>query len=463
MKENNKYNNEERDYEQDIFYIMENKRDEVFINNQIKILENKNIDLSILIEEKTKNSLVISSVYYNLTEVSIYLIDYFRNKFNSSTKFLDYLNLRNIKGYDALLYSAYRGNYTIFKKLLDNGANLNTNNITGLNLLHLATQENRINIITALMEKYIFDINKQDNHGNTALHWAVYFNNQQCIDYLIHYNININIMDNNNCTAMDIAVKRENENLIVKIKNSLTIQYLDSENKQNIKQYFSFLELIQINIIKYLYIPFLIILILSELYNQKLIAVIIDKPKINFTFIILFTIQIFLYYLLTKSESEKKEINPKESLFSLLNKDYDMNNVCPWCAKNKTNESSHCAYCKKCVEFQVFHNNLLNNCISKNNFILYLFYLTVLAIVFISKSLVAIYCIKISELSIIRDNKYTFYMDVLISFSFCILCIYRLIKKFKQFKLSKSEEEVWEHKGQNNQFFPEIDNRIIMN
>ena len=463
MKENNKYNSEEIDYEQDIFYILENKRDEVFINNQIKILENKNIDLSILIEEKTKNSLVISSVYYNLTEVSIYLIDYFRNKFKSSTKFLDYLNLRNLKGYDALLYSAYRGNYTIFKKLLDNGANLNTNNITGLNLLHLSTQENRINIITALMEKYIFDINKQDNHGNTALHWAVYFNNQQCIDYLIHYNININIIDNNNCTAMDIAIKRENENLIVKIKNSLRIQYLDSENKQNIKQYFSFLEIIQINIIKYLYIPFLIILMLSELYNQKLISVIIDKPKINFIFIILFTIQIFLYYFLTKKESDKKENKQKESLFSLLNKDYDMNTVCPWCVKSKTKESSHCAFCKKCVEYQEFHNSLLNNCISKNNFKLYLFYLIVLIIVFVLKSIVAIYCIKISEFSIINENKYTFYMDILISISLCILCIYRLIKKIQLFKLSISDEEVWEHKGQNNQFFPEIDNRIIMN
>ena len=61
------------------------------------------------------------------------------------------------------------------------------------------------------MEKYIFDINKINNNGNPALYWAAYFNNQQCIDYLIHYKINItNIGNNNNYTVMVIAIKRDN-------------------------------------------------------------------------------------------------------------------------------------------------------------------------------------------------------------------------------------------------------------
>jgi hypothetical protein len=94
------YDNDEEDEkinEQSIFSLLENNKDENSIINGIKILENKNIDLSKLLEEKTKNSLLVSSSFSNLTEVSIYLIDYFRNKLNSTTKFLDYLNLRNIK------------------------------------------------------------------------------------------------------------------------------------------------------------------------------------------------------------------------------------------------------------------------------------------------------------------------------------------------------------------------------
>ena len=457
------YDNDEEDEkinEQSIFSLLENNKDENSIINGIKILENKNIDLSKLLEEKTKNSLLVSSSFNNLTEVSIYLIDYFRNKLNSTTKFLDYLNLRNIKGYDALLYSAYRGNYDIFKKLLDNGAHLNSNNINGLNVLHLSTQGNRLNIITALMEKYIFDINKQDNQGNTALHWAIYFNNQQCIDYLLHYNINIDIPDINKCTAMDLAIKRENEQLIEKIKNSFIIKYGIS---RKIKKYFSTKEMIQIFLRMYLYIPFLIIIILSEIYNHFLISIFINQPKINSIFIIFFMIQVFFYYSLNKIDSNKKENNNNETLLSLLNKDYDMNMVCPWCIKKMDEKSCHCAYCKKCVEFQEFHNSLLNVCIDKNNFRFYLVYLLILTIIFISKSFLLIYCFKISSFSLIKDNKYIFSINSLINFSFCYICIYRLFRKFRLYKLSKSEKEVWELKGEKNHFFPDVDNRIIIN
>jgi hypothetical protein len=89
------------------------KKDQKLILKELKKIENNNFDLSKLKEEEqNKNSLLISSVYFNLTEVSIYLIDYLRNQFKSTTQFLDYLNLRNSKGYDALLYAAYRGNYS---------------------------------------------------------------------------------------------------------------------------------------------------------------------------------------------------------------------------------------------------------------------------------------------------------------------------------------------------------------
>ena len=468
MKENNQYNNEKdmKNIGDSIFSFIENKNDYNLIINEIKILDTKKIDLTKLFEEKTKNSLLVSSIYYNLTEVSKFLIDFFRNKFNelnSLTQFLDYLNLRNIKGYDALLYSAYRGNYEIFQKLMDNGANLNSNNINGLNVLHLSVQGNRLNIITLLMEKYVFDINKQDNQGNTALHWAVYFNNQQCIDYLLHYNININITDNNSCTAMDIAIKRENEDLIEKIKNTFIINFGISGNKSDIRKYFTNIEIIKILGRMYLFYIFVIILILSELYNQKLISIVLENSKISLFFIMFFIIQIFLYYLLIKGDSDKEENNSKESLLSLLNKGNDMNNVCPWCAKIMSNKSFHCAYCKKCVEFQEFHNSLLNTCIGKNNFKLYLCYLTILTIIFILKSFIGIICIKQSDYSLIKENKYTFSFDIIINFSTCALCIYRLIRKLNLFKISKNEKIIGEHTNDYKHFFPEMDNRIIIN
>ena len=468
MKEDYYSNDEEniKNIENRIFSFLENKKEQKFIINELKILENKNIDLSKFFEDKTKNSLLVSSVYYNLTEISIYLIDYFRNKFNeknSFTKFLDYLNLRNIKGYDALLYSAYRGNYEIFMKLMDNGANLNSNNINGLNVLHLSVQGNRLNIITTLMEKYIFDINKQDNQGNSALHWAVYFNNQQSIDYLLYYNININIIDNDNCTAMDIAIKRENEDLIEKIKNSFIIKFGVSVNNNDIKKYFTKIEIFQIFMRMYLYIFFFAILIISEIFNQKLISIVIQNSRINFIFILFHIYLLFLYYLLRISDSENEKNNSKETLFSLLKKGYDMNNVCPWCAKSMSNKSSHCAYCKKCIIFQEFHNSLLNICIRKDNFKLYLFYLSGLAIIFILKFFIGIFCIKRADNSLLFENKYFFLFNLILNFIICSLSIYRLIRKFRLFKISKNDKISFEHTNDYKHFFPQIDNRIIIN
>ena len=320
----NNLNNNFTNININIFELL-SKKDQKLILKELKNLEKNNIDLSKLIEEgENKNTILISSVYFNLTEVSEYLIDYFRNIFKSTTKFLDYLNLRNIKGYDALLYSAYRGNYIIFKKLLDNGAYLNSTNITGLNVLHLAAQGNCLNIIASLTEKYIFNINSQDNNGNTALHWAVYFNNHQSIDYLLYYNIDINIKDNNNCTAMDIAINKENDLLVEKLKEGIITKCNMSGNIYSISKYFDKKELFKIFVRMHLYRLFIITIIISEFFNQKLLFIGLQNIQINFIFIVLFISLCSSYYIIHKSEPGNKSKN-KNTLFSLINQGNDLN------------------------------------------------------------------------------------------------------------------------------------------
>ena len=49
----------------------------------------------------------------------------------------------------------------------------------------------RNKIINLNKEKYKdswININSQDNKGNTALHWAVYMDKKQAVDYLIYFN-----------------------------------------------------------------------------------------------------------------------------------------------------------------------------------------------------------------------------------------------------------------------------------
>ena len=75
---------------------------------------------------------------------------------------IPYINQKNSKGYNALLYSAFRGNLEIFNKLMENGADISITNSSGLNVLHLAAQGNYPNIIIFAIEKYKFDINSKD-------------------------------------------------------------------------------------------------------------------------------------------------------------------------------------------------------------------------------------------------------------------------------------------------------------
>ena len=464
MKEEIKYFGDDnlKKINSNIFDLL-SKKDQQLILKEIKNLEKNNIDLSKLIEEdQNKNSLLIASVYFNLTEVSTYLIDYFRNKLKSTTQFLDYLILRNIKGYDALLYSAYRGNYTIFQKLLDNGAYLNSTNITGLNVLHLAAQGNCLNIITSLMEKYIFNINSQDNNGNTALHWAVYFNNQQCIDYLLHYNIDINKKDNNNCTAIDIAINRENEALIDKIKDTIIIKYNISKNNLNLSKYFTKFKIFKLWMRMYLSIPFLILITYSEYKNQQLISLGIQNQKINFIFIIFYILIIFYYYILNKSDPGKELNKSNNTLFSLLNQGNNLSKVCPWCIGFMNANTSHCAYCQKCISFQEFHNSLLNNCIGKNNFVIYLIYLFFFTFVFTFKFFTGIHAMNNIDFTSIKYNKYIIFFDILINLIICAISVYRLIRKIILFNISQKDNKIGRYTKETNNFFPELDNKISL-
>ena len=106
---------------------------------------------------------------------------------------------------------------------MESGADVTITNASGINALHLAAQGNYPNMIVYLIEKYSLDINSRDNKGNTALHWAVYMNSKQTVDYLIYYNIDTNIKDNGGETALDIARNKGNHYLIQKFEEDFSV------------------------------------------------------------------------------------------------------------------------------------------------------------------------------------------------------------------------------------------------
>jgi ankyrin repeat protein len=145
-----------------IFPIIKTK-EEVKILTEFYKQDYKDIDLTLCIDTSlNNNTILISLVYYNLTNVILNILLSFSKIYKSSPNFISYINQKNSKGYNALLYSAFRGNLEIFKKLMELGANISETNSSGLNALHLAVQGNHPNIIVYLIEKCGFDINSKD-------------------------------------------------------------------------------------------------------------------------------------------------------------------------------------------------------------------------------------------------------------------------------------------------------------
>jgi palmitoyltransferase len=372
------------------------KKDEISIINELDKNEYSDVDLTLCIDTAHNNNTILTTlVNLNLSRAVNYFISIVKSYKKLYSELKSYINKENSKGYNALLYSAFRGNLQVFTTLMENGADINSvTSSSGLNALHLAAQGNYPNIIIYLIEKYGMNINSQDNKGNSALHWAVYMDKKQAVDYLIYYNIDTNLRDNDNDTALDIAKRRGNK-LFVKLFQEdyvLLDKKKGKDVKVDIKQSQSELNkekkgfglLIKSIInkffdnehpsVSYAY-PFLIFVIFVELFNQVIILRGYKNYFMSMVFCILFSMLLFFY--LTASKSDAGEIFSKciNSLILLAEQGEDMKNICPWCINYTNDRTNHCFLCKKCFENQEFHEPFINNCVGSNNFSLYMSFL----------------------------------------------------------------------------------------
>ena len=384
------------------------KKDEINIINELDKKEYSDIDLTLCIDTAhNDNTILTTLVSYNLTRAVTYFISIVKSYKKLFQEYLAYINKKNSKGYNALLYSAFRGNLTIFTKLMECGADINSANSNGLNALHLASQGNYPNIIIYLIEKYGMDINSIDNNGNSALHWAIYMNRPQAVDYLIYYKIDINLRDNNNETALDIARIKDNNFLIKKFEEDYFLLYNKPEegkisqdknelnNKKNslvlmLKSFFNEITGNEHSRNSYAY-PFLFFIIFIELFNQIIIIRGYKNYFMSMVFMILFSMLLFFY--LTASKSDAGEIYSKciNSLVLLSEQGEDMKNICPWCINYTNDKTHHCFLCKRCFEYQEFHESFINNCVGRNNFSLYLSFLFFFTINFCFKLIISLW------------------------------------------------------------------------
>lgn len=319
-----------------------------------------------------------------------------------------YINIEDEFGNTAILYAAYRGNIHIVKSLINYGADANAKSKKGLNVLHMAAQGNNPHLIIYFKEKYNLSVESQDNAGNLPLHWACYNSSEEAINFLLSFMDNINVPNNEGKTPLHIAVFTEKPSLIKKLlkkggkvnlkdkdgKTPITLAYeltgpsskitnillANKPKKSCLENFCRFSsnnreenQNSRIVLSPSIYL-FTNITLWILLFFLQLDHIPNSFSVIFFIFIFIFLI-IFIYMAFSDPGIIENVDSQIDDWFTLVNKDVNIKNMCPYCKVKRQRLSRHCFFCKKCIREQNCHCNILNNCIGEYNSNGYIFFL----------------------------------------------------------------------------------------
>lgn len=96
---------------------------------------------------------------------------------------VDYADIRD--GMTPLLYAIRGKHIDIVRLLIREGASLFMCDFTCMTPLMMAASTGEVSLLKAIAGEYIASVDDQDEHGWTALHWAVYANSRNAILYLL--------------------------------------------------------------------------------------------------------------------------------------------------------------------------------------------------------------------------------------------------------------------------------------
>ena len=118
-------------------------------------------------------------------------------------------------------FCSFTGHIDSAYTLIDNHADIFAININQLNMLHVAAQGDSASTL------YLFwllgiDINARDKHGSSPLIWACYTQSETVLQYILNFTgPEINKQDNDGNTALHFAVKTAEEMETTRMVRSL--------------------------------------------------------------------------------------------------------------------------------------------------------------------------------------------------------------------------------------------------
>ncbi len=171
------------------------------------------------------------------------------NLINSILKFNPEINAKDSKNRNALFYAINSNNGDnpeLINSLLNSGINPNDNeyyipteNVEGHSPLTLAAKLNYKNIMKALLQKKANPNHQVSSNYNSCLHYAIMNNSEEMINILIEASANINILNRDDITPINMALKGSNgiiywklarENERMQIESEVNKMKIDSEN-----------------------------------------------------------------------------------------------------------------------------------------------------------------------------------------------------------------------------------------
>ena len=224
------------DINKELFNLIKNNK-----YNEFKKLLNKDIDINL--QDEFKNTLIHYAIIYNQEEIIKLLLSYQCN--------IDYID---IDGFTILYYPIKYGYNNILKIILENSKHIigfPIYNIKDKNMntaLHYAVIYNNSDSLNILLD-IDSNINNINNEGNTSLHLAVYNNNINIINLLLkNKDIDVNLLNNQGLSVLHIAIikryidilkifiydKRFNINIVELKYNMTPLMYLLDINYLNI-------------------------------------------------------------------------------------------------------------------------------------------------------------------------------------------------------------------------------------
>ena len=104
------------------------------------------------------------------------------------------------------MYSVYRGNLPLVKKLIKLKSNIFEVNNEGNALLHLSVISDQANLMVYLKEKYLLSVYAVNRNGLTPLHFACFYASENCFNILLSWVDNVNEKNEDGNTPLHFLV-----------------------------------------------------------------------------------------------------------------------------------------------------------------------------------------------------------------------------------------------------------------